>query len=82
MYSHSLQTRAENVPHPDQLAKAADKFLVQSLSSDVSLLYPPSQVRQRVCAISCESADSAYCNWEMHTYLLYIYTAMYIRIVM
>ena len=39
-----LQTRSDGIPNPDQLGKVADKFLLQSLSSDVSFLYPPSQV--------------------------------------
>ena len=48
---HTFQTRAESVPNPEQLTKTADKFLVQSLSTDVSLLYPPSQVRQMLLTI-------------------------------
>lgn len=39
-----LKTRSPGVPNPDQFRKAADSFLVRSLSSDVGLLYPPSQV--------------------------------------
>ena len=38
------QTRTPHLPNPDMFRKVADRFLVQSLGSDVSLLYPPSQV--------------------------------------
>ena len=43
----SLQTRSPGIVNPDQFRKAADSFLVKSLSSDVGLLYPPSQVSHR-----------------------------------
>ena len=49
-----VQTRAESIPNPEQFGKVADKFLVQSLSSDVSFLYPPSQVLPR-CVHECTS---------------------------
>ena len=49
----SFQTRTPNIPNPDQFRKVADSFLVKSLSSDVAMFYPPSQVDTDHHSLSC-----------------------------